>query len=590
MFLLRSTFWLALAGITALVAGCTPRARLIVFAPAPSSFYFTTDRDSGAVARRMRHAEQMLWLADLDSAASVYLPLFPDSGLPARRQIHAGLVELREGRNSQAEERFLSAQQSASRSPWPYYLYGLAIQGYRPGAALRSFETANIWDPRYLPARLAVARQHLKSKQYVPAERAYRMVVSLKGDHPTASYELGLADQRGHLYSGAASSHFERQLEANPSHGPSLTGLGVINVLARRDSVGREYLLRALSAREPDSSVIYPALAASFVGDGMMNLAAEAFDSAWTVIPPSHRTVYENVDLITSPGEARQPSSGSVNRSTRADRVWARLDPTPITLLNERRLEHYRRVWLAIHQFGRRRWPWDARGDLYIRWGEPDFRSTSTNPNLEIPPAIDRLLERWKQFAGDMSTYRGHGKYDESWEMWVYKEVYGGIRLDFVDQWKTGLFEFMEPDYRQGDLYAPELIVSRAAESDPEQFVPGDTLKPLDFYYDVVQHRGDTTESVVEIYYGLPTSKLAFEPDGDRQSAQVTLGFTLHDNQWGEVERRKDRTSFEIVAKGWSRLAVSTTSRFKRPTLGAEERRSTAKNCQSRPTTDRDWR
>ncbi len=216
MFLLRSTFWLALAGITALVAGCTPRARLIVFAPAPSSFYFTTDRDSGAVARRMRHAEQMLWLADLDSAASVYLPLFPDSGLPARRQIHAGLVELREGRNSQAEERFLSAQQSASRSPWPYYLYGLAIQGYRPGAALRSFETANIWDPRYLPARLAVARQHLKSKQYVPAERAYRMVVSLKGDHPTASYELGLADQRGHLYSGAASSHFERQLEPKP--------------------------------------------------------------------------------------------------------------------------------------------------------------------------------------------------------------------------------------------------------------------------------------------------------------------------------------------------------------------------------------
>lgn len=57
------------------------------------------------------------------------------------------------------------------------------------------------------------------------------------------------------------------------------------------------------------------------------------------------------------------------------DVYWKSLDPTPTTAKNERMVEHYVRVRLAMEYFGIKTWPeWDKRGEIFIRYGAPNYR------------------------------------------------------------------------------------------------------------------------------------------------------------------------------------------------------------------------
>jgi len=84
-------------------------------------------------------------------------------------------------------------------------------------------------------------------------------------------------------------------------------------------------------------------------------------------------------------------------------KFWKKWDPSPTTPENERKDEFIRRVFYAKENFGnewnyrqtkylteeylRTGWsmaPWDSRGELYIKYGEPDFRDASYGINQEI--------------------------------------------------------------------------------------------------------------------------------------------------------------------------------------------------------------
>jgi GWxTD domain-containing protein len=85
--------------------------------------------------------------------------------------------------------------------------------------------------------------------------------------------------------------------------------------------------------------------------------------------------------------------------------VWAELDPTPTTPLNERREEHYRRLAYARAHFGIEEDPgWDRRGELLLRYGVPDQRQVSMADVVDevglIPPR-----ELWI-YAGLGQAYR----------------------------------------------------------------------------------------------------------------------------------------------------------------------------------------
>ena len=51
-------------------------------------------------------------------------------------------------------------------------------------------------------------------------------------------------------------------------------------------------------------------------------------------------------------------------------------------------------VWYARNHFAEAKTPWDARGDIYIRYGDPDYRARSGRANPEITPAVEQVKER----------------------------------------------------------------------------------------------------------------------------------------------------------------------------------------------------
>jgi GWxTD domain-containing protein len=108
------------------------------------------------------------------------------------------------------------------------------------------------------------------------------------------------------------------------------------------------------------------------------------------------------------------------------EQFWLRRDPTPDTLENEYKEEHYRRLAYANEHFaaGIAGWRTD-RGRIYIAWGPPDERSEHPSGGTYNRPP--------EEGGGITSTY--------PFEVWRYRHLEGigeDINLEFVDTSMTG--------------------------------------------------------------------------------------------------------------------------------------------------------
>jgi len=103
------------------------------------------------------------------------------------------------------------------------------------------------------------------------------------------------------------------------------------------------------------------------------------------------------------------------------EQFWLRRDPTPDTIENESKEEHYRRIAFANERFasGIPGWKTD-RGRIYIMWGPADeVESHPTGGSYERP---------YEEGGGSTSTY--------SFEKWRYRYLEGignDVILEFVD-------------------------------------------------------------------------------------------------------------------------------------------------------------
>lgn len=76
------------------------------------------------------------------------------------------------------------------------------------------------------------------------------------------------------------------------------------------------------------------------------------------------------------------------------NRFWQHLDLDVTSTVNERLLEHYKRVWFARQNFAEIAYPWDQRGEVFIRYGEPDYRSRSNRVPATMSAAVQQVKDR----------------------------------------------------------------------------------------------------------------------------------------------------------------------------------------------------
>lgn len=123
---------------------------------------------------------------------------------------------------------------------------------------------------------------------------------------------------------------------------------------------------------------------------------------------------------------------------------WQRRDPTPDTIENEYKEEHYRRIAYANEHYASGIPGWKSdRGRIYITYGPPDeIEDHSSGGFYERPP---------EEGGGETSTF--------PFQQWRYRYIDGignNVIIEFVDPTMSGEFRMtMDPSEKDALLYVP---------------------------------------------------------------------------------------------------------------------------------------
>jgi GWxTD domain-containing protein len=126
------------------------------------------------------------------------------------------------------------------------------------------------------------------------------------------------------------------------------------------------------------------------------------------------------------------------------EQFWLRRDPTPDTVENEFKEEHYRRIAYANEHYASGIPGWKAdRGRIYIMYGPPDeIESHPSGGTYERPP---------EEGGGTTSTYPF-----EKWRYRYIEDVGSDINIEFVDPTMSGEYRMtMDPSEKDALLYVP---------------------------------------------------------------------------------------------------------------------------------------
>jgi GWxTD domain-containing protein len=161
---------------------------------------------------------------------------------------------------------------------------------------------------------------------------------------------------------------------------------------------------------------------------------------------PFKKWINEDVRWIISPEEesAFKQLATDEERDQFIEQFWQRRDPTPDTLENEFKDEHYRRIAYANEHFaaGTPGWRTD-RGRIYIVWGPAD--------EIDSHPAGGQYQRDMSEGGGSTSTY--------PFERWRYRYLEGvgqEVTIEFVDSCMCNDYHIsIDPNEKDALLHTP---------------------------------------------------------------------------------------------------------------------------------------
>jgi GWxTD domain-containing protein len=161
---------------------------------------------------------------------------------------------------------------------------------------------------------------------------------------------------------------------------------------------------------------------------------------------PWKKWLNEDVSYIITDEERKsfKQMNTDEERESFVESFWLRRDPTPDTIENEYKEEHYRRIAYANEHYpsGIPGWKTD-RGRIYITYGPPD--------EIDSHPSGGSYHRPDAEGGGDTSTY--------PFEDWRYRYIEGignDINIEFVDTTMSGEYHMsMDPSEKDALLYVP---------------------------------------------------------------------------------------------------------------------------------------
>lgn len=284
--------------------------------------------------------------------------------------------------------------------------------------ARKSLKQALRYDPEHSEVHYYLGVSYMAQSKRDPAaplyvmqaRRSFGRAAAANPLHPDAYYRLGLSYVDPSRDYKKALALFYRQLMAKPDHRDALYHLERCSYLLKQFQEGIDLLTQVVDVHGdavPDyvHTLINKLRATSLQSQSRYAEADQAYREFLSGAAPEERAHYTDLAYVTSEEEYRQYQSLE-KEAAKAEfrrRFWAVRDPKPATAVNERLVEHYRRVMHAREHFSKGQQPWDRRGGIYIRYGEPDdlqhfIMQTGENAMKNYQPTgdarIDAIRER----------------------------------------------------------------------------------------------------------------------------------------------------------------------------------------------------
>lgn len=270
--------------------------------------------------------------------------------------------------------------------------------------AREAFQSALSQNDRFAPAHFGMALASYRSGTAEGEKGRYSEQTIY---HATRAAALSPGFELVHRLMGRLYSDIEdyensldayvRSLSVDRTRDPTV--LQAVVTAYIRTGVFEDLPSQALDSLEvtTDEGLLLPVVAQACASREALDLAMQYYGRGFSRMPPEERLLYQDVSQIASREELigyRATENEPAARREFLVRFWSVRDPDLMTAVNERKLEHYRRVWYSRAAFSEQANPWDRRGEVYIRYGAPDYRSTSAAVAPPMPVSVERIKER----------------------------------------------------------------------------------------------------------------------------------------------------------------------------------------------------
>lgn len=344
---------------------------------------------------------------ELDRARLIYRNVARQRPREPDAYVHLGHILLDLKRFEESKDAFHRAMTLGSKALAHHGLGMLyATWPMQRHFAIHHFTEALVRDRDFVDARFRMAKVRYEMKQR-DAELELKRVLKMDPGHADAY--LMIADYYLNLSweFEKAVVWYTKYLALRPEDADAQRRLGVAYLKVREYSKIMDHLLDFVR-KYPEAIELMPIVAISAMEQEEPAMAMAFFEDYIDKLAPDERRLYEDISLVASGEELRTCNEAlGAHRETCLQRFWNGKDPDLSTAVNERLLEHYRRVWHALTEFSEGRRPWDARGDVYVRFGEPDHRSRSDEPNFKQSLKVQRVKERlaFNIYKGDVRAH-----------------------------------------------------------------------------------------------------------------------------------------------------------------------------------------
>ncbi len=405
---------------------------------------------------------------------------------------------------------------------------GLYLRAELADSARSAFQRAIGHDPKLTAAHLGLGRVYLELKDD-PKGALPHLEAAVEADSTNAEAHYVLARAYREMERLEAKHAADRAIRYNPKYAPAYLLLAQAYQEEGNRQATMFYYKKYLEQKPKDQEPAYafaldlmqkrrfkeleeitslmmdrralPLLAHALMRRGDYEGAMGAFELCAETLDPVERKLYTDISLVGLPHEiGAYKTTPPEKREAFLRQFWLRHDPFKASGGTMRRAEHYRRVWHARTYYGKVKSPWDRRGEVYIRYGEPDYRSSSLEPNAKVPPAVERVQDEMAyrlygasgfelSFTGpvypirtDLGRYRQYAQGDTMrdgtelelfpgvevpldpefriglsgwkpvtvgnnwasvpWEVWVYANVGNGLEITFTDEFLSGSYDY----------------------------------------------------------------------------------------------------------------------------------------------------